>query len=293
MSTWEGTFIHTVSPFLSSRSACNSSHKSLLTTGVPCFVLHPRRIHPASHSVAPLVTSCESTHNCSGTSTGVTLSACMHACSSALLFVCNKPGIGALWFRAWRSPNHTPYPAYGLPSFPVCCEPSVHTRCTPCGGSSSRLYFSMTSCLHLSFLLFCSAFLSAFCGSPGSEIGAGFLLYCIHCLMACLNLCADLGCTLVGSSRPQCPSSDIQNAMNDSFEGSMRSYRTSHLYLHSAVTADHINMPCSHCKESSGLSRQSLEGSTLTPCGVLTGLYRSLSSCIGWSRYGHFFTLCS
>ena len=52
--------------------------------------------------------SCESTHSCSGTCPGTTSSACIHACSSALLLVCTRPGSTVVQGMSLCEPDTVP-----------------------------------------------------------------------------------------------------------------------------------------------------------------------------------------
>ena len=126
-STCDGTLTHSCAACLCSSSSSICCHKSIFLIACPFFVFHPLLFQPSSHSVAPSVTSCESTQSCSSVVRGASFSTSMAAVSSALLLVRRLPCRGALNFRACPSPNQAPYPAYCFPSTPVCWDPSVHT----------------------------------------------------------------------------------------------------------------------------------------------------------------------
>ena len=59
--TSDGTFTHSCSALLPCGVSYSCCHRSTFSVGCPFFVLQPLLRDPSSHSVAPSVTSCEST----------------------------------------------------------------------------------------------------------------------------------------------------------------------------------------------------------------------------------------
>ena len=145
-STCDGTFTHSCSALLLSGVSYSCCHSSKFFISCPFFVFHPLLRHPSSHSVAPSVTSRESTHSWVSWVSWVFGTNLSTADSSARLLVCTLPSSGSINIRVCPSPNQEPYPTYCLPSSASCGEPSVHTVCSPSLGGSRKLHLSMASC---------------------------------------------------------------------------------------------------------------------------------------------------